>query len=54
VIEQAPPEQDAEPWLVLHTLPQLPQLLVLVPVFVSQPLALFPSQFPKLPVHPTS
>jgi hypothetical protein len=44
-IEQLPPVHVAEPWLVLHTVPHVPQLPTFELVFVSQPLTALPSQF---------
>jgi hypothetical protein len=41
-----PPVHDGVPLFELHALPQLPQWLVLLPRFVSQPLATLPSQLP--------
>jgi hypothetical protein len=46
-IEQEPSAQPAVPFVLLHTVPQPPQFVVLVCVFVSQPLVRLPSQFPK-------
>ena len=43
----APVVQPAVPWLVLHTVPQMPQLVVLVFVLVSQPLVRLLSQLPQ-------
>ena len=42
-----PPVQNGEPWLLLQTAPQAPQLPTCVSVFVSQPLAGLPSQSAK-------
>jgi hypothetical protein len=44
VMPQTPDEQNASPLVVLHARPQPPQFLALCSVFVSQPLAVFPSQ----------
>jgi hypothetical protein len=46
-IEHVPALHVGVPFTVLHALPQLPQLLRLVLVLVSQPLALTLSQLPN-------
>jgi hypothetical protein len=43
----APPMQLVVPCALLHTVPQDPQLLVDVEVWVSQPLSVSPSQLPQ-------
>lgn len=47
LMPQLPLEHVAVPFVELHTLPQEPQLPVLVWVFTSQPFATLPSQFAK-------
>jgi hypothetical protein len=51
VMEHAPPEQDGAPLFALHALPQAPQWDTFVAVLVSQPFAVFPSQFANVPLH---
>jgi hypothetical protein len=46
VMLQPPPEQDAVPLAVPHTVPQVPQLLVSAASGFSQPFEAFPSQLP--------
>jgi len=43
---QAPPEQDAVPWVLEHTLPQAPQLLVSAANDFSHPSESVPLQLP--------
>src|SRR5664279_2206889 len=43
---QAPPEQAGVPWLLEHTVPQTPQLLVSAASDFSQPSPVLPLQFP--------
>ena len=50
-IAHDPPEHEGVPFVPLHTLPHAPQLLALVLVFTSQPLAALMSQLPKPPLH---
>lgn len=50
VMPHVPPEQEAVPFVVLHTLPQVPQFDV-VARLVSQPFVTLPSQLPKPALH---
>ena len=50
-IPHCPPLQLAVPFVPLHAVPQVPQFVALVVVFVSQPLDRVPSQFPCPPLH---
>jgi hypothetical protein len=48
---QVPAKQVAEALVKLHALPQVPQWVVLVPVFVSHPLVTLLSQLPQPALH---
>ena len=48
---QAPPEQDAVPWVLEHTLPQAPQLLTSAANGFSHPSESVPLQLPYRKVH---
>ena len=50
-IPHCPPLQLAVPFVPLHAVAQLPQLVAFVFVFVSQPFDRRPSQFPYPPLH---
>ena len=50
-IPHCPPLQLAVPFVPLHDVAQVPQLVAFVLVFVSQPLERAPSQFPYPPLH---
>jgi len=47
-----PAEHDVDPLAFVQAVPQVPQLLMLVLVLVSQPLFGLPSQFPKPTLQP--
>jgi hypothetical protein len=51
---QAPAVQVVVPWALAQALPQAPQFDELVWRFVSQPLTVLPSQFPKPELHALS
>jgi hypothetical protein len=47
----APPEHVGEPLFVLQAFMHAPQCNAFVPVLISQPFVLFPSQLPNAPTH---
>src|SRR5262249_22209091 len=48
---QTPLPQEVVPWALVQALPHMPQLVALVPLLVSQPLAYWPSQSLNGAVH---